>query len=258
MGYADPGDYLIGAGGSLFVHAFVVYLALLFGNSSPDLELIPEQTIIRAELVSAEQLEARQQSSQRVIDLTRQPPTAAPLPADRIQVPVEPQPVQQPPAQEPAEPPPQSESDQNQDEEAERLAEQQRRAEQEQQEISRRQDDLDSQLQAELNALAEIENQQVVASYAAWIAERVENNWSRPPSARSGMVVQLRVNLLPAGRVAATEVIESSGDSAFDRSAVLAVSRAEPYSRLAELDSSIFDEHFRQFVFVFNPQDLRL
>ena len=50
----------------------------------------------------------------------------------------------------------------------------------------------------------------------------------------------------------------SSGDDAFDRSAVQAVHRAEPYTRLTELNAELFDEQFRQFTFTFNPQDLRL
>lgn len=257
MAYADPGDYLIGAGGSLFLHALVVYLVLLFGNSPAHIDLVPEQTIIRAELVSADQLAAAQPASQRVIDLTRQPPPAAPPEVNRIQQPVAEAPPREQP-QQPAEPVPQTQPEDRVDEAELRRAEQQRQAEREQQEQLQRQQDLDSQLQAELNALTQMENQQLVASYAAWIAERVENNWSRPPSARSGMTVKLRVNLLPTGRVVSTEVIESSGDGAFDRSAVLAVSRAEPYSRLSELDSSVFDDNFRQFVFLFNPQDLRL
>lgn len=261
MAYVDSGDYVIGAGGSLFLHAAVIYLGLLFSQSSTTLERIETPQIIRAELVSMEELANRQQSSQRVIDLTRQPPAATPPQADRIRVPTEPRQTPQPQ--------PDTSEQQRREAEAREAREraeqlraeqlrQQQQQQREQQEALRRQEDLNSQLAAELNALAEIENQQVVASYAAWIAERVENNWSRPPSARSGMVVKLRVNLLPTGRVASADVIESSGDEAFDRSALLAVSRAEPYSRLSELDSSLFDEHFRQFVFVFNPQDLRL
>jgi colicin import membrane protein len=109
-----------------------------------------------------------------------------------------------------------------------------------------------------MGALEDIENQQIVMSYASWISERVGNSWSRPPSARSGMIVKLRVNLVPTGRVVSVDVVESSGDEAFDRSAVQAVHKAEPYSRLAELESDLFDEQFRQFVFIFNPQDLRL
>ena len=95
-------------------------------------------------------------------------------------------------------------------------------------------------------------------SYASWISQRVGNSWSRPPSARSGMIVKLRVNLVPTGRVVSVDIVESSGDEAFDRSAGQAVHKAEPYNRLAELSSDLFDEQFRQFVFIFNPQDLRL
>lgn len=257
MAYVEPRDYAVGAGGSLLFHALIVYAFVVMGSMKSIPLPVPDRGIIRAELVSLDQLQKPEAApAQRVIDLTRQPPAAAPPAPERIQAPAQPRPA---PAPTPAPPPErvQTQPQQTSQADLDRRAENDR-LQREQQDQLRRQSEMSTQLEAEMNALTAMENQQVVMTYAAWIAGRVESSWSRPPSARSGMVVKLRVNLLPTGRVAAVDVIESSGDEAFDRSAVLAVGKAEPYTRLAELEARIFDEHFRQFVFVFNPQDLRL
>src|SRR5690606_4528896 len=66
-------------------------------------------------------------------------------------------------------------------------------------------------------------------SYMSAIAQRIEQNWSRPPSARNGMQCELRIQLVPTGRVVNVDVIKSSGDSLFDRSAVQAVKKAEQF-----------------------------
>ncbi|HCS26417.1 MAG TPA: protein TolA, partial [Spongiibacteraceae bacterium] len=82
-----------------------------------------------------------------------------------------------------------------------------------------------------MNALSEDEellqaqeDSHIAATYEQKIARAVTLAWSRPPSARNGMVVKLRIRLIPAnGEVVNVQIIESSGDSAFDRSAVRAV-----------------------------------
>jgi colicin import membrane protein len=66
----------------------------------------------------------------------------------------------------------------------------------------------------------------------------------------------LNVNLLPTGEVINVTVVKSSGDEAFDRSAVQAVRRAEKFEELQQLEPRIFDANFRNFNFSFIPQDL--
>ncbi len=91
--------------------------------------------------------------------------------------------------------------------------------------------------------------------YIAAIQQAISRNWIRPPSARTGMMVTLRINLLPGGELNNVNVVESSGNPAFDRSAMAAVQKA---GRLpVPSDPVKFDRDFRSFSVRFNPEDLR-
>ncbi|MAI41977.1 MAG: hypothetical protein CMP95_05935 [Gammaproteobacteria bacterium] len=92
--------------------------------------------------------------------------------------------------------------------------------------------------------------------YIAQIQRDIVQNWSRPPSARNGMQAQLRVFLVPTGEVIDVILEEESGNDAFDRSAVLAVNKAERFSVPSE--SRQFEKSFREFTILFRPEDLRL
>lgn len=95
-------------------------------------------------------------------------------------------------------------------------------------------------------------------SYMGVIQAAVEEKWSRPASARNGMQVTLAIQLFPTGAVNNVNVIASSGNDAFDRSAVAAVNRAERFPELAELKSHVFEKYYRSFSLLFKPEDLRL
>ena len=95
-------------------------------------------------------------------------------------------------------------------------------------------------------------------SYMGVIKSAVESNWSRPPSARNGMQVLLDIQLVPTGAVVSVNVADSSGNEAFDRSAVAAVDKAERFPELAELESRVFEKYYRHFKLMFKPEDLRL
>jgi colicin import membrane protein len=97
----------------------------------------------------------------------------------------------------------------------------------------------------------------LVTSYESIIDKRVSANWSRPPSARNGMSALLRIQLVPTGRVVNVNVIESSGDAAFDRSAEQAVNKAESFPELKKLPNRVFEKNFRVFNLNFEPEDLR-
>jgi colicin import membrane protein len=56
--------------------------------------------------------------------------------------------------------------------------------------------------------------------------------------------------MIPGGTVTSVEVVQSSGDPSFDRSAVAAVQRASPLPVSA--DPEVMDR-FRSFNFRFNP-----
>ncbi|WP_299982620.1 cell envelope integrity protein TolA [uncultured Pseudoteredinibacter sp.] len=121
---------------------------------------------------------------------------------------------------------------------------------------------IDQEMQAEREAMLaeqQAEEDQVVAqSFIGLIAQRVENNWSRPASARKGMQCELRIQLVPTGRVISVTVVKSSGNAAFDRSAEQAVKKAEQFPELKQLPPAVFERNFRQLRLVFNPKDLRL
>lgn len=97
-------------------------------------------------------------------------------------------------------------------------------------------------------------NQAIVAQYQGLIRQRVETKWSRPLSARPGMVVSLRISILPGGEVGNVVPVSSSGDPAFDASAVEAVRRASPLP--VPSDVAVFNQSFRNFTLKFRPEDL--
>ena len=95
-------------------------------------------------------------------------------------------------------------------------------------------------------------------SYVNMIAARVEQNWSRPPSARRGMTATLLIQLVPTGQVVNVTVIKSSGNAAFDRSAEQAVRRVDRFTELQNMPPKLFEQNFRQLKLEFKPEDLRL
>src|SRR5690606_27359078 len=97
--------------------------------------------------------------------------------------------------------------------------------------------------------------QDEVQEYIGLIQQTISQNWVRPPSARTGMVVTLRINLLPGGELNSVNVIESSGYAAFDRSAMAAVQKAGRFP--VPDDPAKFDRYFRSLKLRFNPEDLR-
>jgi len=92
---------------------------------------------------------------------------------------------------------------------------------------------------------------------AAVIKQAVVGRWTRPPSARNGMTTILEIALVPTGDVVGVTVLESSGNSAFDRSAMNAVEKAARFPEVKSLDRALFERDFRRFQLLFRPEDLR-
>lgn len=90
--------------------------------------------------------------------------------------------------------------------------------------------------------------------YITEIYLAVVQNWSRPPSARNDMSTIVLVELFPSGDLNTVGVVESSGNDAFDRSALNAVRRAAPFA--VPDDLALFESSFRSFTLNFRPQDL--
>ena len=92
---------------------------------------------------------------------------------------------------------------------------------------------------------------------AAVIKQAVVGRWTRPPSARNGMIAILEIALVPTGDVVGVTVLESSGNVAFDRSAMNAVDKVARFPEVKSLDRAIFERDFRRFQLLFRPEDLR-
>jgi colicin import membrane protein len=107
-----------------------------------------------------------------------------------------------------------------------------------------------AQLEAEQGRLEEQRVQSVLGEYVAYIADKVERNWLRPPGSAAGLECTVNVKLIPGGDVVSARVVQSSGDTVFDDSAEKAVLRAAP---LPVPDDPSIAKHFRDFNFVFKP-----
>ncbi len=97
---------------------------------------------------------------------------------------------------------------------------------------------------------------ELVQSATGLIQQIVQENWSRPPSARNGMRTILQIRMLPTGELLDVIITQSSGDPAFDRSAETAVYRAAPFSELQSLPINVFNANFRSLSLIFEPEDL--
>lgn len=99
---------------------------------------------------------------------------------------------------------------------------------------------------------------EAVATMESVMFDMISSQWIRPPGVSSELETTLEVRLLGTGELASNgiRVIKSSGNTAFDRSAVQAIEKAAPFP-LLRLEPRQRDK-FRQLVFVFTPEDLTL
>jgi colicin import membrane protein len=141
-------------------------------------------------------------------------------------------------------------------EEAERKAEAAKKTkrEQEAQEERRR---IQAAQQKEAKHIAESNDAADVKSYNELLSERVAQNWSRPPSARAGMVAVFNIDMLPNGQVIGVDLAKSSGNFAFDNAAEQAIKKVERFVEIKDVPIDVFERNFRHFQFAFNPEDLR-
>ncbi len=217
---------------ALLVH--LAALTALHGGWFPGVE--PESRAIKPNLVQ----------SQLIVMQPKAPPKPKPKPA--------PKPAAEAPKV--AEPEPKAQPEPRRNREAER---QRKLAEQALEDQRRRlaelaQNSFAQALAEEASELAADQDLSAAQSFRFGIYQRVVANWSRPPSARNGMQARLLVELIPTGAVVGVTVVESSGNSAFDRSAEAAVRKARAFDVPREPD--LFERHFRRFSLLFKPEDL--
>ncbi|WP_308363609.1 MULTISPECIES: cell envelope integrity protein TolA [unclassified Microbulbifer] len=123
-----------------------------------------------------------------------------------------------------------------------------------------RQSAFDEALEEEEELLEATEDTQAVMSVAQAIQARIESVWSRPPSARNGMLTVVQINFVPTGRVVAANIVEGSGNAALDRSVLTAIRKVEVFPEVAELarvEPALFEREVRTTLLNFRVEDLR-
>jgi len=95
------------------------------------------------------------------------------------------------------------------------------------------------------------------AHFDELIKARSAEGWTRPPSARKGMVVELEIGMTPDGSVKSVTIAKTSGDEPFDTSAVAAVKNIGRLIEMQEMKPSDTNR-YQSFRMKFTPEDLAL
>lgn len=129
---------------------------------------------------------------------------------------------------------------------------------QRQRELAMQQEQQRREAEAAAAASAEVARteQEMVMAYTGIIHDLVQQNWSRPPSARNGMTVVFRIQMVPTGDILDVQLVQSSGDFAFDRAAETAIFRVGRFQELQGMPINMFNENFRSLLLTFRPEDL--
>ena len=117
-----------------------------------------------------------------------------------------------------------------------------------------RQRDFERSLVQDTSDISDRAAQEVAQSYVDGIYASIVAHWSRPPSARNEMAASILVELFPTGELNTVSLVDSSGSTAFDRSALAAVRKARQFE--VPHDSEVFEARFRSFRLLFKPEDL--
>lgn len=85
----------------------------------------------------------------------------------------------------------------------------------------------------------------------------VSRNWIRPPvGLGKGITVEVAVEFLPDGRIKTATVSKTSGNHAFDNSAVAAILGVVRIDEIQQLDRAIYEKTYRNITMAFRPEDL--
>lgn len=232
---------------TLALHAVLLYLLTInWGGIDRDVVRVkPAPKVINARLVDISQLRPPQPDPA---------PAPAPRPAPTPRPEAKPQPKPEPKPQPKPEPKPEPRPEPKPEPKPKPVPEP-RMTPQELATLARA--ELNETLAAEEAASAAATADEMTASFAALIQQTVVGYWSRPPSARNDMEALLQIQLIPTGEVVSVQVLKSSGNAAFDRSAVNAVRKAGAFPELQNLPDREFEKTFRRFRLLFRPEDLR-
>ena len=247
-----PEGFILPALISVVLHGLLLFL--LTANWEPErdrtIRKVPRH--VNAKLVTLDQAAAKpKQAKPRPAELMPQPPKPKVEPPKPKVEPPKPKPtptLKPAPKKEPPKPDPKKL------EEA-RKREQQKKAEEERRQ---REKEMTLAMATEEDMQAAESDTDLAMAYTDSIRAAIEDNWSRPPSARRDMEVVLRLQLIPTGEVVSVSVVKSSGNEAFDTSAINAVKKAERFPEVGDASPQVFERHLRSFQLVFRPEDLRL
>ena len=93
-----------------------------------------------------------------------------------------------------------------------------------------------------------------VMYFSSIIRDQIMSNWREPKSSKVGLKTEFIISLVPTGEVIDVSLTKSSGDKAFDQSALLAINKVNRFYDL-EMPRKLFDENFRKFTVVFSPKE---
>ena len=92
-----------------------------------------------------------------------------------------------------------------------------------------------------------------ISFFSNLIRDQVIMNWKQPSSAQKGMTVEILITLVPTGEIIQVNLTKSSGNQAFDNSALNAVQKVSKFENL-DMGRKLFDNHFRKFTLEFKPE----
>ena len=93
-----------------------------------------------------------------------------------------------------------------------------------------------------------------VMYFSSLIREQIMSNWIEPKSSKVGLKAEFIIFLVPTGEIIEVDLVRTSGDKAFDQSALLAISKINRFSDL-QMSRKLFDDNFRKFTVVFSPKE---
>jgi colicin import membrane protein len=178
------------------------------------------------------------------------PPVAPAKPVEKPEARPEPKPVVKPPVKAPEKKPVIQQSDIDAE-----MADIDKQTTQAKQQLRQAQmDQMQREAAANVQALSQKANKEIIRLYQTRIRAQIRNNWIRPLSAKNGMMSVLRITLQPGGEVMNVVTLQHSGDAAFDASAEAAVWKASPLP--VPDDPDVFNGNFRTLRLEFKPEDL--
>ena len=92
-----------------------------------------------------------------------------------------------------------------------------------------------------------------IEKYSYLIKRQIRENWKRPKNLNQSLTTEIQINLVPTGEILSASVIKSSGNKAFDESAMSAILKVKSFEGLT-MQMQLFDQHFRKFTLVFTPE----